>query len=98
MGDARAKGAGTRGGLSQQELYFRLSVASAEEARLRSQLEVLRGKERRTLSRLEQVAQTMARLQKEIDAMVEAAGTQRGKQRNEPGYGPRAWDVTELRY
>ena len=98
MGDARAKGAGTRGGLSQQELYFRLSAASAEEARLRAQLDLLRAKERRTLARLETVAQGMARLQKEIDAMAEAAGGQRGKQPSERGYGPLAWDVTELRY
>lgn len=98
MGDAQAKGAGRRGGLSQQQLYFQLSSASAEEARLRSQLEMLRDKERRALARLESVAQHMARLQKEIDSKVESEGARRGKQPNERDYGPRAWDVTELRY
>ncbi|MEI6363194.1 MAG: hypothetical protein WCP95_13775 [Actinomycetes bacterium] len=98
MGDARAKGAGSRGGLSQQELYFRLSAAAAEEARLQAQLESLRAKERRTLSRLETVAAHMARLQKEIDALAKVPEDGRGKQPGERGYGPLAWDVTELRY
>jgi len=98
MSDARAKGAGTGGGLSLQEIYFRLSADSAEEARLQSQLDGLRAKERRTLARLETIAQNKARLLKEIDAKGEAAGVRRGKQPNERGYGPTAWDVTELSY
>jgi phage terminase Nu1 subunit (DNA packaging protein) len=98
MGDARAKGVGTRGVLNQQELYFRLSAASAEEERLRSQLEMMRAKERHILTRLQTLAQHMARLQQNIDAMVVAAGTQRGKQSNELGYGALAWEVTELHY
>ena len=98
MRDARAKGSGTRGGLSQQELYFQMSAASAEEASLRAQLDQLRVKERRTLARLETVAQHITRLQREIDALATTVEGQRGKQPRERGYGPLAWDVTELRY
>ena len=98
MRDARAKGSGARGGLSKQELYFQLSAASSEEASLRAQLDQLRVKERRTLARLETVAQLMTRLQKEIEARATTAEGQPGKQPKERGYGPLAWDVTELRY
>lgn len=98
MGDARAKGAGNRGGSSLQQIYFQLSSASAEDARLRAQLDLLRVKERQTLHRLEQVAQHMSRLGREIKSLEEATGAQRGKQPNEQGYGSSVWDVTELRY
>ncbi len=96
MGDARAKGAGRRSGRSQHEVYFQLSTLSAEEARLRAQLAILRGKEQLALSRLETLAQQMARLNKELDSIGENSIGE--KQPNKRGDSPRAWDVIELRY
>jgi hypothetical protein len=98
MRDARAKGSGGGAGLSQQELYFQLSAASAEEARLRAQLDQLRVKERRALARLETIAQNMTRLQNEVASRAATTEGQHGKQPKERGYGPLAWEVTELRY
>jgi len=98
MSDARAKGAGGRGGQTLQELYFRLSAASAEDSRLREQSEALRAKERRVLKRLENTGRQMAQLRASIDSLEAASNSQPGKQPNERDFGSRAWDVTELRY
>lgn len=98
MADARTKRVGTRGSQSQRELYFQLSVASGEEARLRSQLEMLRSKEQDVLARLEKLGQHMARLQKEIDAMVVSADSLPGQGQNKLGYKSLGWEVTELNY
>jgi len=83
-----------------QEVYFRLSAASAEDVRLRAQLDALRSKERRILARLEAVAQQMARLRREIesDDDATAAAAPQGKQPIGRDFGKSAWDITELRY
>lgn len=98
MSDARAKGGVTVGGLTSQEIYFQLSAFSSEDARLRTQLELLRAKERRVLHRLETVAAQSARLRQKVDALERDARASGGKQQGDRGYGDTEWDVTELRY
>ncbi|MGV1005614.1 MAG: hypothetical protein ACOYEV_12800 [Candidatus Nanopelagicales bacterium] len=100
MRDARAKGA-ARAGLSLQQLYFQLSSVSADDARLRDQLDRLRAKERRTLQQLEATAGAMVRLQQEIQsrqAQEAASAPAPGKQPVERSFGNSVWDITELRY
>ena len=71
---------------------------SAEDARLRSQLELLRTKERRILDRLETVAAQMAKLRTKVETIEHQTLARGGKQPSDPDYGKTVWDVTELRY
>lgn len=92
------KGAPTRGRSTTQEYYFQLSATSAEQARLRDQLDLLRSKESLILQRLEVLARQISRLRSEVDHHEKAAITMRGKQLNTASYGSPAWDEIELRY
>ena len=98
MSEARVKGAGTRGGSTLQECYFRLSSASAEQVRLRAQLDQLRSKERQTLRLLEALTQRMSRLRAEVEHHDKAKSTHRGNQPDAATYGSSAWDEIELQY
>ena len=97
MSEARANGASS-GGASSQQIYFQLSAVSAEDTRLRLQLDLLRTKERRILHRLEQLTAQMDRLRRQVDVIEKKAVDHSGKQPFDRGYGSVVWDVTELRY